>query len=47
MLAYLIIFLSGPGWRSNSYVCYIEYGGKDVVLPGMSFLLPISGQRND
>ena len=40
-----------PGWatpaHSGRYVCYIGWGGHDVVLEGFSYLVPIKGQRID
>lgn len=40
-----------PGWaipaQDGRYVCYIGFGGHDVVLGGFSYLVPIRGQRID
>jgi hypothetical protein len=39
------------GWaipaQDGQYVCYIGLGGKEVVLPGFSYLVPIKGQQID
>jgi len=40
-----------PGWaipaQNGQYVCYIGWGGHDVVLGGFAYLVPIQGQRID
>jgi hypothetical protein len=39
------------GWaipaQNGQYVCYIGWSGKQVVLPGLSFLVPMKGQPID
>ena len=39
------------GWaipaQDGRYVCYIGYGGSDVVLPANAYLLPMNGQPID